>query len=58
MVPYLADLADDVGRRRASVLLLLFTLVYIHIYSKLGFSIKTISSNPLSCLMGEKKRGL
>ena len=40
----------------ARTLLLLFTLVHIHIYSKSRFSIKTIPSNPLSCLMGQKKR--
>ena len=46
-----------VGKGGASVLLLPFALVHIHIYSKLRFPIKTLPSNPLSCLMGQKKRG-
>ena len=41
---------------RASVLLLSFTLVHIHIYPKLSFSIKTLPSNPLSCLADQKER--
>ena len=44
------------GKGRASVLLLPFTLVHIHIYPKLSFSIKTLHSNPLSCLTGQKER--
>ena len=40
----------------ASVLLLSFTLVHIHIYPKLSFSIKTLPSNPLSCLADQKER--
>ena len=40
----------------ASVLLLSFTLVHIHIYPKLSFSIKTLHSNPLSCLTDQKER--
>ena len=48
----------DWWRGRASVLLLPFTLAHIRIYSKSRFSIKTPLSNPLSCLMGQKKSGL
>ena len=44
------------GKGRASVLLLPFTLVHIHIYPKLSFSIKTLPSNSLSCLTGQRKR--
>ena len=45
-----------VGKGRVSVLLLHFTLVHIHIYPKLSFSIKTLHSNPLSCLTDQKER--
>ena len=45
-----------VGKCGASVLLLPFTLVHIHIYSKSRFLIKTPPSNPLSCLTGQKER--
>ena len=44
------------GIGRASVLLLPFTVVHICIYSKLGFSIKTLPSNLLSCLTDQKER--
>ena len=44
------------GKGGARALLLLFALVHIHIYSKLGFSIKTLSSNLLSCLTDQKER--
>ena len=44
------------GKGGARALLLLFALVHIRIYSKLGFSIKTIPSNPLSCLTNQKGR--
>ena len=44
------------GKDGASVLLLPFTLVHIHIYSKLRFSIKTLPSNLLSCLTDQKER--
>ena len=44
------------GKERVSVLLLPFTLVHIHIYPKLSFSIKTLPSNSLSCLTDQKKR--
>ena len=45
-----------VGKGGASVLLLPFTLVHIHIYPKLSFSIETLHSNPLSCLTDQKER--
>ena len=45
-----------VGKCGASVLLLSFTLVHIHIYPKLSFSIKTLPSNPLGCLADQKER--
>ena len=44
------------GKGGARALLLLFALVHIRIYSKLGFSIKTLPSNSLSCLTGQRKR--
>ena len=44
------------GKGRVSVLLLHFALVHIHIYPKSRSSIKTIPSNPLSCLTNQKGR--
>lgn len=44
------------GTGRVSVLLLHFALVHIHIYPKSRFSIKTLHSNPLSCLTDQKER--
>ena len=52
---YGADLTDG-GKGGARALLLLFTLVHIRIYSKSRFSIKTLPSNPLSCLTDQNKR--
>ena len=45
-----------VGKCGENVLLLSFTLVHIHIYPKLSFSIKTLHSNLLSCLTDQKER--
>ena len=44
------------GKDGAGGLLLSFTLVHIHIYPKSRFSIKTLHSNPLSCLTDQKER--